>query len=216
MFFFPIGCLVFILFIFLLPLLFVLIFFNIVGFGFEKLGFSSETTLLLLFLILVGSMINIPLTKQKKVWVERSYLSGMFKRKRLESQGIKINLGGAIIPIFISVYFLTKIPLEPVIIAIVLMAVISHHLARIIPGQGIALSAFIPPLFSAFFALILMPEFAAPCAFTSGVMGTLIGADIANLKKIQRISPGTLSIGGAGVFDGIFLVGIVSAFLTAI
>jgi len=216
MFFFPIGCLVFILFIFLLPFLFILLFFNIVGFGFEKLGFSPETTLLILFLILVGSIINIPLTKQKKVWVERPYFLGIFKKERLESQGIKINLGGAIIPIFISVYFLTKIPLEPTIIAIVLITVISHHLAKIIPGQGIALPAFIPPIFSAFFALILAPQFAAPCAFVSGVLGTLIGADIANLRKIQKVSPGTLSIGGAGVFDGIFLVGIVSVFLTAI
>lgn len=216
MLFFPVGCLALVLFAFFLPFLFILIFFNIVGFGFEELGFSSEATLLILFLILVGSMINIPLTKQKKVWVEKPFFSGLFKRKRLESQGIKINLGGAIIPISISFYLLTKIPLEPVAIAVVLVAIISHHLAKIIPGRGIALSAFIPPLFSAFFALILAPEFAAPCAFVSGTLGTLIGADIANLKKIQEISPGTLSIGGAGVFDGIFLVGIVSVFLTAI
>ena len=72
---------------------------------------------------------------------------------------------------------------------------------------------FIPPLFSALFALILVPEFTAPAAFISGVLGTLIGADILNLKKIQRYG-GFLSIGGAGVFDGIFLVGIVSALIS--
>ncbi|GAH28758.1 unnamed protein product, partial [marine sediment metagenome] len=83
----------------------------------------------------------------------------------------------------------------------------------IIPGRGIALPFFIPPLFAVLFALMLAPNFAAPCAFISGVLGTLIGADLLNLKKVQKISPGFLSIGGAGVFDGIFLVGMVSALL---
>jgi len=61
----------------------------------------------------------------------------------------------------------------------------------------------------------LTSEFAAPCAFISGVLGTLIGADILNLKKVQKYG-GFLSIGGAGVFDGIFLVGIVSALLAGV
>lgn len=172
--------------------------------------------MLILFLILIGSIINIPLTKKKKFYVERPFFLGLFKEKRLESQGTTINLGGAIIPISISIFFLTKIPLEPALIAIVLMIIISHHLARIVPGRGVVLSAFIPPIFSAFFSLILVPESAAYCAFIAGTLGTLIGADILNLRKIQKVSPGILSIGGAGVFDGIFLVGIVSVFLTAL
>ena len=209
MFFFPIGCLVFFLFI--------SVFFHVISFGFEKLGFSSEMTLLILFLILIGSVVNIPLNKQKKVYVEKpSLISGLFKKRQIESQGVTINLGGAVIPIFISAYFLTKVPFEPVLIATILITIISHHLARIVPGRGVVLSAFIPPIFSALFSMILAPGFVAPCAFISGTLGTLIGADISNLKKIQKISPGMLSIGGAGVFDGIFLVGIVSVFLTAL
>jgi len=215
MFFFPIGCLAFIFFILFLPILFLLIFFRIVSFGFEKLGFSPEATLLILLLILLGSVINIPLTKKKRIYVQRPYFFGLFKKQEIEHQGISINLGGAIIPISLSAFFLTKIPLEPVLITTILMMIISYSLARIIPGRGIALPAFVPPVFSALFALILAPGFTAPTAFVSGVLGTLIGADILNLKRVQRISPGMLSIGGAGVFDGIFLVGIVSVFLTS-
>ena len=92
------------------------------------------------------------------------------------------------------------------------MIIICKFLARIIPGIGISLPFFIPPIFSAIFALILAPDFATPCAFISGVLGTLIGADILNLPKAQKYG-GFISIGGAGVFDGIFLVGIVSALL---
>ena len=215
MFFFPIGCLILALFILFLPILFFLAFFHIISFGFEKLGFSPEATLLILFLILIGSGVNIPLTKKKRIYVEKSYFFGLFKKPEIESRGVTLNLGGAIIPILLSAFFLTKIPLEPVLIATILMIIVSYSLARIIPGRGIALPAFIPPIFSALFALILAPGFPAPTAFISGVLGTLIGADILNLKKIQKTSPGILSIGGAGVFDGIFLVGIVSVFLTS-
>ena len=215
MFFFPIGCLILLLFALFLPVLFILVFLKIVSFGFEKLGFSPEATFFILFLILIGSVINIPLTKKKVVYVERPHFFGLFKKPQMEAQGISINLGGAIIPISLSLFFLSKIPLQPVLIATILVVIICHHLARIIPGRGIVLPAFVPPIFSALFALILAPEFAAPTAFVCGTMGTLIGADILNIFKIQRTSPGMLSIGGAGVFDGIFLVGIVSVFLTS-
>jgi len=152
------------------------------------------------------------------VRVEEPVFFGLFRQPRIKTQGIAINLGGAVIPVLISFYFLylgwrQGFSLEPVLIAIILMIIISKFLARIIPGRGIALPFFIPPLFAVLFALILSPGFVAPCAFISGILGTLIGADLLNLRKVQRISPGFLSIGGAGVFDGIFLVGMVSALL---
>ncbi|GAI02978.1 unnamed protein product, partial [marine sediment metagenome] len=37
-----------------------------------------------------------------------------------------------------------------------------------------------------------------------------------NLRKIRKTAPGLISIGGAGVFDGIFLVGIISALLAGL
>ncbi len=218
MLFFPIGCLIFALFILSLPILFILGYFHVVTLGFEKLGFSPETTILILLAILIGSSINIPLGKQKLVQVEEPVFFGLFRQPRIKSQGLAINLGGAVIPVLISFYFLylgwrQNLSLEPVLVAIILMIVIAKFLARIIPGRGIALPFFIPPLFAVLFALILSPSFVAPTAFISGVLGTLIGADLLNLRKVQKISPGFLSIGGAGVFDGIFLVGMVSALL---
>jgi uncharacterized membrane protein len=213
MFFFPIGCLILIVFIFFLPVLFILVFFHIITIGFENLGISPETTFLILLLILFCSLVNIPLTKRKFVRVEESRLFGLFKRPKIMMQGTAINLGGGLIPLFLCFFFLSKIPLRPALTATVFMVIICYCLARIVPGRGIVLPFFVPPLFSAIFALILAPDFSAPIAFVSGVLGALIGADILNLKKVQRVSPGFISIGGAGVFDGIFLVGIVSALL---
>jgi len=216
MFFFPIGCLALILFILFLPFLFLLIFFKIVNFGFISLGFSPEATILILFFILIGSAINIPITKKNKAYLEKSYFFGIVKRRESIIEGVSINLGGAVVPLIISLYFLSKTPLEPAMIATGLMIFLCFVMSKTIPGRGIVLPALVPPVFSAIIALIVSPEFAAPIAFISGVLGTLIGADILKLRKIQKYSPGMISIGGAGVFDGIFLVGIISAFLASI
>lgn len=213
MFFFPVGCLIFLVFILFLPLLFVLGYFKVITLGFGKLGFSTETTILIFLAMLLGSSVNIPLTKKKLVYMEESSFFGLFKRPKIRVSGIAINLGGAIIPLLLSFYFLTKVPLEPVLIETLIMIIICKFLARVSPGQGILMPALIPPLFAGFFAFAFAPDFAAPCAFISGVFGTLIGADILNLWRAKKSGPGLISIGGAGVFDGIFLVGIISALL---
>jgi uncharacterized membrane protein len=44
--------------------------------------------------------------------------------------------------------------------------------------------------------------------FASGVLGTVIGADLLHLKDIQSMGAGVLSIGGARVFDDIALCGL--------
>jgi uncharacterized membrane protein len=219
MLFIPIALLLFVLFILALPLLFLLGYFNIIIIGFENLGISPEATLLILFFILTGSLINIPLTKKKLTLVRESRFFGFFSRPRIEANYLAINLGGAIIPALLSIYFLflafiRGFGLTPILVAIFLMTIISKVFSRVVPGRGIVIPPLIPPLFSAFFALILVPGFKAPTAFISGVLGTLIGADILNLYKIRHYR-GYLSIGGAGVFDGIFLVGVVSALISS-
>jgi uncharacterized membrane protein len=50
-------------------------------------------------------------------------------------------------------------------------------------------------------------------AFLSGVIGTFIGADLLNLRKLRDLGAPVASIGGAGTFDGIFLTGIVAVLL---
>jgi len=72
---------------------------------------------------------------------------------------------------------------------------------------------WIPPLLSVGLALLLSYDNAAPVAYISGAMGTLIGADLLNFRHFRRLGGHVLSIGGAGVFDGIFLVGIAAALL---
>lgn len=218
MFFFPLTILFFILFFLSLPVLFLLGYFQIVIIGFQNLGISSEATFFILSLILFGSFINIPLTKKKLVLVRESRFFGLFNVPKMEAHYIAINFGGAVVPVLLSFYFLITaliqgVELGPIFKAILFMIIISKLFSKVIPGKGVVLPTFIPPFFSALFALILAPEFSAPVAFISGVLGTLIGADILNLGKMKKYG-GYLSIGGAGVFDGIFLVGIISALIS--
>ncbi len=44
-------------------------------------------------------------------------------------------------------------------------------------------------------------------------MGTLIGADLLNIGRFNRVGGGVVSIGGAGVVDGVFLAGILAALI---
>jgi len=127
-------------------------------------------------------------------------------------QVIAVNVGGAIIPLLICVYLLPKAPLGRTVIATLISSLIVHSLARPVPAIGIAVPVFIPPLAAAGLALILSPRNPTPVAYICGVLGVLIGADLMNMGSLPA-TPGVMSIGGAGVFDGIFMVGIISALL---
>lgn len=96
------------------------------------------------------------------------------------------------------------------------MAGITHSVAKVVPGMGIATPIYIPPLCALICGIVLSfgdPLAAPPIAFASGTMGTLIGADLLNWRHLDKIGAPMVSIGGAGTFDGIFLSGILAAFL---
>jgi uncharacterized membrane protein len=96
------------------------------------------------------------------------------------------------------------------------MALLTFRLARPLKGVGIALPAFIPPVAAALFSLLIAYNDAPVVAYISGTVGTLIGADLLNLKKIGKLGAPVASIGGAGTFDGIFLNGVFAVLLSAL
>jgi len=100
-----------------------------------------------------------------------------------------------------------------VLIAVAIVTMVVNKLTRPIPGVGIATPMLVPPLVAALTALLITPGWAPPAAYISGTMGTLIGADLMNLKKLGDLRAPVVSIGGAGTFDGIFLTGIIAVLL---
>jgi uncharacterized membrane protein len=212
-----------ILFLFLV-LVVGLVFVGAVGLAFRQVGFSSEITVLILVATFFGSYVNIPLLKLKAMIpiIREEYVSFfgiVFRIPQFEygetTTLVAINMGGAIIPTLVSLYLLWKLPSATLyaLIGIAIVATITHLVAKPVKGLGIATPAFIPPLAAALAAYILPSGAPTIVAYVSGVLGTLIGADITNLHKIPQLGAKIASIGGAGTFDGIFLSGIIAALL---
>ncbi len=194
---------------------FILLQLQIITFAFEKLGFGPFTVFLILMGSLFGSLINIPIKElpcdefvqePPSFWGVR-YRVPLFQHKCTK---LAINVGGALIPTVVSFYLWMHGSLITPIVATGIVAFIVNRVARPVPGLGIATPIFIPPLAALLVAFILAAGDAPRIAYIAGTMGTLIGADIMNLNKIQNLGAPVASIGGAGTFDGIFVTGILA------
>jgi uncharacterized membrane protein len=127
---------------------------------------------------------------------------------------VAVNLGGAVVPTLLSLYLLLRSGLWlRAGLGVVVVAMIVHRIARLVPGMGIAVPSFLPPLVAAAAAVVLAPDAAPIVAYVAGTLGTLIGADILNLGHIRGLGAPVVSIGGAGTFDGVFLTGIIAVLL---
>jgi uncharacterized membrane protein len=116
-----------------------------------------------------------------------------------------------------SLYLLFKYRLWGVgLIATAIVTAVTQAFANPIPGLGIAEPVFVPALTTAIAALLLSRRQAPPLAYIAGSLGTLLGADLLNLGKIQGLGAPVASIGGAGTFDGIFLVGILAVLIASL
>jgi uncharacterized membrane protein len=164
-------------------------------------------------------MINIPISRSKTTYEEPLPLYSRFlfyMPPRVTHQVIAINVGGAIIPTGFALYLLPKAPLVPTLITIVAVALAARFLSRTVTGVGIVMPAWIAPLISAGLALLLARDNPAPVAYISGTVGVLIGADLLNWRNFKKLGSQMISIGGAGVFDGIFLAGMAAVFITSL
>lgn len=222
-----VGMSFFFLLMVLVPLLLVMLFINVIGISFTRLGFSSSFAFLLLVSSFVGSFINIPLkeveSKGEVITYRPSKLFWFFYEPVVEERRIKtiiaVNVGGAVVPILVSIFLMVKFHsmIVPMLAGTLVCVVVSHTFSRPVPGVGIAMPVFVAPLTSALVAVVLgmlFPGSARPViAYVSGVLGVLIGADLLHLGKIEGLGAPVASIGGAGTFDGIFLTGILAVLL---
>lgn len=178
--------------------------------------------------IFVGSFINLPLYRVERDGrqpVMRGYMVpglGWVPLPRDENQTIvAVNVGGCLIPAALAVYEALHVldinqARWSLVVAVLVNVAVCYWLARPIPGVGIAIPAFVPPLVAIALSWMLLgdsrSDLRAPVAFVAGVAGPLVGADLLHLRQFERLHTGLLSIGGAGTFDGIVISGIVAAF----
>jgi uncharacterized membrane protein len=194
---------------------------GILEYAYEKMGVNRRYVFSLLILSLLGSYINIPvaeLPKERVLSGEQMFFFGMRYVIPLVEEWprtvIAVNVGGAVIPTLLSIYLLVKNGIYGRgLVAVAIVALIVHWLAQPVRGVGIAVPIFVPPVIAAVVALLLSRQSAPALAYIAGSLGTLIGADLLNLDKIQGLGAPIASIGGAGTFDGIFLTGILAVLL---
>jgi uncharacterized membrane protein len=196
---------------------------GLIGEAFLRLGISPSLIFWLLILSLVGSMVNLPIYKFENLDLVGDQMVSYFgmrfrvpRPERPQATILAVNVGGALIPLALSLYLITKIDFGISLpILLVVVTVVVNRLARPVRGMGIGVPGLVPPLVAALGAYFLCtPELRAPCAYIASTMGILIGADLLNLGHIRQLGAPVASIGGAGTFDAIFLSGIIAVLLS--
>ncbi len=223
MIYLPVTALLFVLLLLSLPFLWLAIALDTVQVAVAKLGFSPTAASVLLLLVILGSTINIPLYERistvaivpdfEALWLSRFW--GIPLRKIEQKTIVALNVGGGLIPTLLALYQFSRVSPLAILLVTGIVTAVSYYSAQVVPGIGIQMNALVAPLTAAMTAILIAGgTAAAPIAFAGGVLGTLIGADLLHLREIERMSAGVLSIGGAGVFDGIALCGLFALLLT--
>ena len=220
----PIGLSFFLALFFLFLLLVVLIELRVLQYAYGRIGVSPRYMLALLLLSFLGSYVNIPVVQLPPEQVYSDKIVTFFGVPHVvpavthwPGTVIAVNLGGAVVPAILSVYLVLKNRLygsSLAAVAVVTTAV--HAMASPVPGVGIVVPIFLPPVVAAISALVVSRRHAAPLAYIGGALGTLIGGDLLNLDKVQGLGAPVASIGGAGKFDSIFLTAILAVLLASL
>ncbi len=201
-----------------------LLFLGFIGAAFARLGFSWIEAVAAILLMLLGSAINIPVWKIRREMVRIEH-DGEWGADGYEPWDtvISLNLGGAVIPVVIAVYLLfmstgsigTSMGV-PVIVGVCLVAALSYVATRRVEGVGLRVPLFMPGLAALLCGLVFAGGIglsAGVTAYVSGTIGTLLGANIANLPKVRELGVAGFSIGGAGTFGAVFIGCILSALI---
>ncbi len=208
------------LLIVLLPILALYLVYLIITKAFKEIGFSSLEAIIIVFLcFLLGSGLidgyagisfsNIPLFRYHTSWI------------------VGINIGGAVIPLLLSIYLSFKNKLKPfnILVGIGIIAAVTFFVTTPDPEKGIV-SAFpfwlLPIVCTSIVSILISwkeKNKAAPLAYTIGTLGVLLGADGFHLISLLQYETQTTRyavIGGAHVFDMVFITGILAVFLNGI
>jgi uncharacterized membrane protein len=218
----PISILLIIILVGIAIILIPLLILGIIGAAFTRLGFSWISALAVVIFMVFGSFVNIPLYRIRRdvVQVSRNETSDFDLCVPCASTPVwdtlvSINLGGAVIPICVSLY----VTYETIVIvgtsliftvfmAIALVGIIAFISTRLVTCSGIQVPLLIPGLTALLAGLILTGGTglsAAVTAFVSGATGVLLGGNFANFYRIKNLDVTAVSFGGAGTFGSIII-----------
>ncbi|MCJ2533069.1 MAG: DUF1614 domain-containing protein [Candidatus Thermoplasmatota archaeon] len=175
-----------------------------------SIGFTTgEAGTMILVTFLLGS-VTIPLFPYNGWWVG-------------------ICVGGALIPLWICARLLRsgRASLVESTIGIIIVAFVTYFVTRAEEGVGVVADiplAFAPAIAAGLYSMStfwLNMDKAAPLAYVSGVVGTIVGADIFRLEEVLAFDPpsdgvSVLSIGGANIFDMVYMTGIIAVVIAMV
>ena len=226
---------IFILLIIAIPVIFIYLFLRLSEAAFEQIGFDHWHASLAVFGSVIGSLIDIPLHSSSVSsypgwFVSVAGMLGQTFPTDFHPIYLDVNLGGCLIPLVLSVdlLFRREVSAYRAFAGTMIVAFVTYIFATPVANSGIVLPFWLSPILAAICGLVLAKGYSkAPAiCYISGSMGTLLGADIFNLLtpgvlpelsplSSNAVKPLVLSIGGAGVFDGIFLTGILAVLFAA-
>ncbi|MGM0369410.1 MAG: DUF1614 domain-containing protein [Bacillota bacterium] len=166
----------------------------------NKLGLTRRELLIFFTLMIVGSFIDIPISS---------------------SPDITVNVGGALTPVVLAIYILSKaddkIEVIRSLIAVAITGGVIYGLTQIYQfeeGHTFIDSNYLFPIIAGITAYIIGHSRRA--SFIAGTLGFLI-YDLIHLFRITLSGvPGKAAIGGAGIFDSIVISGILAVLLSEI
>ena len=128
---------------------------------------------------------------------------------------IYASVAGFIIPLLISVKLIAsgRVSALKAIIGVVLLTYVCNKNA-VVGHFGVGVTDLLTPIIVASLYSLYVSDKPAPLAYVSGTLGMIIGADVLNIPKLSdAFGSKFITIGGAGVFDAIYIVGVFSVFL---
>ena len=187
---------------FIIALLFYLLYIVLVT-AFEEVGFNGLEAGLIVFSCIIFGSINIQLFSYER-WI------------------IAINVGGALLPILISLYLmLSRKVFGKSLVGMIIVAYFAYEVTYATSAGIVSEFPYwlIPPFVASLYSVAVSlknKKKAASIAYSSGTLGVLIGADLLHINEIlQMPKGGVASIGGAAILDMVFLTGIIAVLIDA-
>ncbi len=177
-----------------------LIYFGFIQRVLDHLHLSDKAALFIIFLMIVGSFIDIPLTKRPN---------------------ITLNVGGALIPILLAIYVLTKADtnrerfqaiVASLLTGLAIYITSTFLLGHTLPQKDFIDSSLLFAIVAGVFAYLLGRSRRG--AFVAGIGGITFYNLFNCLKFALADQPSTVKFGGAGIFDTLVLSSVLALGLT--
>ena len=146
---------------------------------------------------------------------------GLEQESELVPQQFSLSVGGVLVPLGLSVFFLLRAPDPSALlgwlgVVVAVSAAVCAGFARPAPFTGLSLPVLAPPVAALLSGwLAPLPGFGPETAWIAGSLGGILGAalHLAVPSMRSRITAPEVVLGGPGSFGGVFLVAFVAGLL---